>query len=226
MCCSVTPGESVRFSNTILYAGEVVDRQDQTVHVLGYQNKVGRAGWLSALTNWLPARTGNAMILPFPAVPGSMTPRSGSRVEEATAEPGPVRRVRPLVSGLDGGAVLLQHAEGAAGRSAVVVVQADAPGPALPADARLPHGGRAGSGCRRGGGPYDRGRLAAHDGGATGRVSKVSPTPCRVTCAKRWWASVSRSGSPTATSCANWRTSSRGGLRRCGVGRPGVSGRR
>ncbi len=76
MCCSVTPGVSVRFSDTVLYAAEVVAPETgETVHVLGYQNKVqDRAGRLSRAAGLLPfAGAGNAMILPFPAVPGTMT---------------------------------------------------------------------------------------------------------------------------------------------------------
>ena len=74
MCCSVSPGVPVHFSDTVLYGAEVLGPNRQPVHVLGYQNKVqGRTG-LSSLLAWLPwGGTGNAMILPFPAVLGSMS---------------------------------------------------------------------------------------------------------------------------------------------------------
>ncbi len=73
MCVSVSPGVAVRFSDTVLYAAEVLDRTGQAVHVLGYQNKVqGQVGLLSLTRGWF-ARSGNAMILPFPAVPRTMT---------------------------------------------------------------------------------------------------------------------------------------------------------
>jgi hypothetical protein len=76
MCVSVSPGVRVHFSDTVLYAAEVTVGGGEPVHVLGYQNKVqGRAGPSSILTSWLPlGRAGNAMILPFPAVPRTMTP--------------------------------------------------------------------------------------------------------------------------------------------------------
>ncbi len=75
MCCSVSPGVSVAFTDTVLYGAEVIGEAGEPVHVLGYQNKVqGRVGWLSQLAGWLPfGHTGNAMILPFPAVPRTMT---------------------------------------------------------------------------------------------------------------------------------------------------------
>lgn len=55
MCVTTAPA---RLSNTILYAAEVREH----THVLGYQNTV---------QNLAPGP--NAMILPFPAIPGSMT---------------------------------------------------------------------------------------------------------------------------------------------------------
>jgi hypothetical protein len=75
MCCSVSPGVPVRFSDTVLYAAEVIGEAGDPVHVLGYQNKVqGRVGLLSLAVSWLPlGHSGNAMILPFPAVPRTMT---------------------------------------------------------------------------------------------------------------------------------------------------------
>lgn len=75
MCISVSPGVPVHFSDTVLYAAEVLHPDSgRPVHVLGYQNKVqGRIG-LGSLFSWLPwGDTGNAMILPFPAKPGTMT---------------------------------------------------------------------------------------------------------------------------------------------------------
>lgn len=97
MCCSVSPGVDVRFSNTILYAAEVNDRQGETVHVLGYQNTAqnnvkhlnrisyplsGLAGFWNKLRDIFSFRRvspsageagGNAMILPFPCVPRTMS---------------------------------------------------------------------------------------------------------------------------------------------------------
>ena len=87
MCCSVTPGVDVKFSDTILYAAEARNPEGGYVHVLGYQNvaqndvlgfdgwSLGRIGKLVKTLN--PFRKsptgGNAMILPFPALPGTMT---------------------------------------------------------------------------------------------------------------------------------------------------------
>jgi hypothetical protein len=78
MCCSVSPGIPVHFSNTVLYAAEMLQENREIVHVLGYQNKAqnnaGRGkrfgGLLQRLFN---QPQGNAMILPFPAVPQSMS---------------------------------------------------------------------------------------------------------------------------------------------------------
>src|SRR5271166_24211 len=63
MCCTLA---NARLSNTILYAAEVCPDGKEVVHVLGYQNRV---------QNLPPAKgpSGNAMILPFPAVAGTMT---------------------------------------------------------------------------------------------------------------------------------------------------------
>jgi hypothetical protein len=78
MCCSVSPGVPVRFSDTVLYASEVVTDGEKVVHVLGYQNiaqnGAGQSSLWSAVSGLLPlGGHGNAMILPFPAVPGTMT---------------------------------------------------------------------------------------------------------------------------------------------------------
>jgi hypothetical protein len=75
MCCSVSPGVPVRFTDTVLYAAEVIGVEGDPVHVLGDQNKVqGRVGLLAQAVSWLPfGHSGNAMILPFPAVPKTMT---------------------------------------------------------------------------------------------------------------------------------------------------------
>jgi hypothetical protein len=78
MCCSVSPGIPVHFSNTVLYAAEMLQENGEIVHVLGYQNKAqnnaGRAIRLGGLLQKLFNRpTGNAMILPFPAMPQSMS---------------------------------------------------------------------------------------------------------------------------------------------------------
>lgn len=73
MCVSVSPRTPVEFSGTVLYAAEAMQGGD-LVHVLGYQNKVGPASGLRALTSWIPGfRSGNAMILPLPAEPRTMT---------------------------------------------------------------------------------------------------------------------------------------------------------
>ncbi|TSC83247.1 MAG: hypothetical protein G01um101419_77 [Parcubacteria group bacterium Gr01-1014_19] len=61
MCVSLAPAH---LSKTILYVGEaLVDRKN--IHVLGYQNRA---------QNLAPGA--NAMILPFPAEYGSMTPKN------------------------------------------------------------------------------------------------------------------------------------------------------
>lgn len=81
MCCSVSPGVPVHFSNTVLYAAEMLRENGEIGHVLGYQNKAqnnagsnnGFGGLLQKLFN---KPTANAMILPFPAVPQSMSKAS------------------------------------------------------------------------------------------------------------------------------------------------------
>lgn len=78
MCCSVSPGVPVRFSDTVLYASEALTDGENVVHVLGYQNKAqngsGQSSLWSTVSRLLPlGSSGNAMILPFPAVPGTMT---------------------------------------------------------------------------------------------------------------------------------------------------------
>ena len=63
MCCSAGPAH---FSNTILYAAEVHDIEGDPVrHVLGYQNTVENL-----------ADGPNAMILPIPAVPGTVSSKN------------------------------------------------------------------------------------------------------------------------------------------------------
>jgi hypothetical protein len=57
-------------ASTVLYAAEV-DVGGEGVHVLGYQNKV--ANKTGPLARLMGKGSGNAMILPFPAEPGSMT---------------------------------------------------------------------------------------------------------------------------------------------------------
>ena len=44
MCCSVSPRQHVHFSGTVLYGAEVQRPDGTWVHVLGYQNQVGRPG--------------------------------------------------------------------------------------------------------------------------------------------------------------------------------------
>jgi hypothetical protein len=60
MCCSLT---KARFSKTIGAAWEILPN----LHALGYQNQAQHLG---------TAGGGNAMILPIPAVPGTLTPKS------------------------------------------------------------------------------------------------------------------------------------------------------
>lgn len=74
MCCSVSPRVPVNFSQTILYAAEVAAPDADAVHVLGYQNRVrggerSRSFWRRLFG---PNPSGNAMILPFPAIPATM----------------------------------------------------------------------------------------------------------------------------------------------------------
>lgn len=66
MC--VTLGKA-RLSDTILYAAEVCPDGEEAVHVLGYQNRAQNLA-----VNGKPS--GNAMILPFPAIPRSMTQKN------------------------------------------------------------------------------------------------------------------------------------------------------
>jgi hypothetical protein len=78
MCCSVSPGIPVHFSNTVLYAAEMLRENGDIVHVLGYQNKAqNNAGKAQGVGAWFRQMFGkpsaNAMILPFPAVPQSMS---------------------------------------------------------------------------------------------------------------------------------------------------------
>lgn len=84
MCCSVSPNVPVLFSNTILYASEVKKDSGEVVHVLGYQNKVqndylnesSTDSWLQDSLNKIKSfisAQGNAMILPFPCVPKTMS---------------------------------------------------------------------------------------------------------------------------------------------------------
>ncbi|MCI0456403.1 MAG: hypothetical protein L0Z62_05425 [Gemmataceae bacterium] len=66
MCVTLA---AARLSETILYAAEVCPDGKDVVHVLGYQNSVQN----------LPAKgspSGNAMVLPFPAVAGTMTQKN------------------------------------------------------------------------------------------------------------------------------------------------------
>ncbi len=83
----MNPGELVSFSDTTLYAAEVRSPEDgRTVHVLGYENSVapprdtgwvGRGDaaelWASVVSRPRPSHRPNAMVLPFPARPRSMT---------------------------------------------------------------------------------------------------------------------------------------------------------
>ena len=85
MCCSVSPNIKVRFSDTILYGAEIVNSLGKNVHVLGYQNTAqNNVSSFAALPNsfWKKFKStfsssakakGNAMILPFPAVPHTMS---------------------------------------------------------------------------------------------------------------------------------------------------------
>ena len=96
MCCSVSPNVEVSFSDTIIYAAEVVNLQNKPVHVLGYQNRAQnnvqgsyfstnltlerRGFWDKFKDTFIPQSkkhsheiTGNAMILHFPCVLRTMT---------------------------------------------------------------------------------------------------------------------------------------------------------
>jgi hypothetical protein len=78
MCCSVSPGIPVHFSNTVLYAAEMLRENGELVHVLGYQNKAqnkaGKAKKFGGLFRRLLNQfDGNAMILPFPALLQTMS---------------------------------------------------------------------------------------------------------------------------------------------------------
>jgi hypothetical protein len=80
MCCSVSPEVEVKFSDTILYAAEIVNPQNKIVHVLGYQNKAQNhinrfnpAGLWRKVKDLFAESTGNAMLLPFPCLPGTMS---------------------------------------------------------------------------------------------------------------------------------------------------------
>lgn len=74
MC--VTLGEA-RLSQMTLYVSEVQTSDHGVIHVCGYQNRVQH---LTTVMRQLRAsRTknqGNAMILPFPAVPGTMSQKN------------------------------------------------------------------------------------------------------------------------------------------------------
>ncbi len=76
MCCSVTPNVVVEFSKTVLYGAEI-KAKDEVVHVLGYQNVVANSSqsfWQVIKPFFFSlGKTGNAMLLPFPAVPKTMT---------------------------------------------------------------------------------------------------------------------------------------------------------
>ena len=81
MCCSVSPGTLVKFSNTLLYAGEVIDNDGQTVHVIGCQNTIqniprnNENNFFQKFKNLLRRgnHNGNALIIPFPAIPKTMS---------------------------------------------------------------------------------------------------------------------------------------------------------
>jgi hypothetical protein len=73
VCVAVT---EARFSGTILYAGEVVEN-GSAIHVLGYENTVQNLAAPAGrfLERWAARDEprGNAMVLHFPAVPGTMS---------------------------------------------------------------------------------------------------------------------------------------------------------
>lgn len=73
MCVAMAPAE---FRRTILYAGEA-RRNGDLVHVAGYQNTVRNLARLPPRHWWQrlrrPEPAGNAMILHFPAIPGTMS---------------------------------------------------------------------------------------------------------------------------------------------------------
>jgi hypothetical protein len=72
MCVAVA---QARFSGTILYAGEVVEN-GSPIHVLGYENTVQNLAGADGFREdraWRDEPRGNAMVLHFPAVPGTMS---------------------------------------------------------------------------------------------------------------------------------------------------------
>lgn len=74
MCVSISLDVHVRFSDTILYMAEMLHPHStwfkrKTVHVLGYENTVQ-----NDLNN--VGHSGNAMLLPLPAVPGTITQKN------------------------------------------------------------------------------------------------------------------------------------------------------
>ncbi|MEZ5425123.1 MAG: hypothetical protein R2747_02555 [Pyrinomonadaceae bacterium] len=79
MCCSVSPRVYVDFKATKVYGAEVKKPDGKVVHVLGYQNEARNnvGSWRSMfpfnLAGKLIPGGANAMILPFPAVPRTMT---------------------------------------------------------------------------------------------------------------------------------------------------------
>jgi hypothetical protein len=70
MCVSAAPA---RFSRTTVFAGEA-QRNGSVVHVLGYENTAqNRIGPVRRFARWRSSTVGNAMLLHFPATPGSMS---------------------------------------------------------------------------------------------------------------------------------------------------------
>jgi hypothetical protein len=61
-----------RFEGTIVYAGEL-EPNGRPVQVLGYENTAQSLVGGRYRRPWRHEATGNAMLLHFPAVPGSMT---------------------------------------------------------------------------------------------------------------------------------------------------------
>lgn len=76
MC--VTLGEA-DLSQTTLYVGvsKAFTADHRDIHVCGYQNKV-QNGLVGVFNRWYPnhKNSGNAMILPFPAIPGTMSQKN------------------------------------------------------------------------------------------------------------------------------------------------------
>ncbi len=92
MCCALNFDVDVDFSKTIIYGAETIHPElNRIVHVLGYQNtvqnnikkqnSVNSSSLMKTLSNYFSfteaaVGQGNAMLLPFPAKPGTMSSKN------------------------------------------------------------------------------------------------------------------------------------------------------